>query len=179
MTPRIYYSCHKPDRQLIRCFIENICFDSYPGACFACVGCGDINPPWRDMDRVKNFQPHMPVDTRSRIPATVLSFILYLDNNCILFTEFYFLRYIKPKTRVTVRMGPHMFAIEPDICIHVDAVKLDLDPFIFLLSADGKRLPIPARSSNCKPTTHLADGIWIKWAVRGGDILDTPVVWQV
>ena len=62
-------------------------------------------------------------------------------------------------------MVSKMLPIDPNIGIHINPIKLNLDNFTCIFNIYLKRFTVPACSTCCKSTAHLAYCIRVKWRI--------------
>ena len=77
------------------------------------------------------------------------------------------------ESAVAIRAFAEIVAIEPNLAVAIDAVKLDKDQFAFGSCGNGERLAIPAEAAGQRATAGAGGILFAKTA------FDTPVVWQV
>src|SRR5882757_647286 len=121
----------------------------------------------------------MPVNTRTRIPAAVLTFISHFNRYYVFFTEFHQPGDIIIKTSITIRVGAQAPAIDIDVSIHVNAVELNDEFFSPIGCKRGKCLAVPAGALPCKSSVDLADSGRVAGRLGAGKVFYAPVMGKI
>lgn len=109
----------------------------------------------------RTIRTSVAVDTRSRIPSTVLSIIVYSHSHRVCLcpplrsTSTVSARSngeevvgnIVLKSCVSVRMRADQFTVNPGLSVHIDPIKLEIDPLPGFERRRSKLLPVPPNTA--------------------------------
>src|SRR6266571_3351965 len=76
-------------------------------------------------------------------------------------------------------MAAQLHAVEPHLCIHIDAIKLDDNAIALELGRKDKCLAVPSRTAGRKTTAHLADGTRVKRRIAPRQVFNAPIVRKI
>lgn len=104
----------------------------------------DIGAPVGDMDLVHFHEPDMAIDSGTRIPATATRLDIGTDGNVVwLAAVFQIGREVVAQTHISIRAMPEKVPIDPDLAVHIHAVKIDGDFFAFVRFRQSEGFAIP------------------------------------
>ncbi len=127
----------------------------------------------------------MTVNTGATIPAGIFSFILNFNCQYIFLAAWIQIRrQVVIKRCITIRVIAQQMTIQPNIRIHVHAIKMNGKKLYIICFCSGKFLSVPACSTYRKSCSGLPDTAFAEWTndiVRGliGQVFYAPVVWKI
>ena len=114
----------------------------------------DRRAPVGDMDRVHFHEPDMAIDAVPWIPATATRFDIGTDGDVVFLGAIFQVgRQVVAKTHISIGALTQQVPIDPDLAVHVDAVKIDGDFLAFVRFGNRECLAIPPH-----PSGKIADG---------------------
>ncbi len=104
----------------------------------------DKGPERRHMQRLRLFQPHVPIDAGTFIEPSFFQGGVYAHCNDVFSAVVEVFRYVIGAGCITAWLGAQPEAVHPDVGRAENAVKADADVFSVILCRDGESLPVPA-----------------------------------
>ena len=125
----------------------------------------------RDMDRVHFHEPDIPIDAGPRIPAAATWLDIGTNGDVVwLAAVFQVGREVVAQTHISIRALTQQVAIDPDLAVHIDTVKIHGDFLAFVRFGKRERFAIPTDAAG-KVADRRAPG---HLGIVG--LLDAPVV---
>jgi len=122
-----------------------------------------ISSPMLNMQRIGDRHPHMPVNARTGIPAAVrlLGIVHAHGKDIRLAAEVQKRRQVILETEIAERIMAKVLAVDPDIAVAIDTVKLHGDFFTAQRLWRRKSFAIPAMPVGKKPPRASIELVWL------------------
>ena len=104
----------------------------------------DKGPERRHVQRLRLFQPHVPIDACPLVEPALFQGGVYAHCNDVFSAVVEIFRYVVCAGCITAWLGAQPEAVHPDVCGPENAVKADAYVFSVILCRDGESLPVPA-----------------------------------
>ena len=101
------------------------------------------NTPLRNVNRIDDLKPYMPVNSRSGVPPGTGNFFIIHPHGNNVFAFNKTRCYVIQEAHVTKRSFTQVMTVDPYLTVHINPVKMDFYGFAFPCLIPFKGLPVP------------------------------------